>query len=86
MDPVQITVIAISFVLTILLVVLGLQVLAILKEMKITLFKINSMLDDAKKVTSTVSSSVTAITGAATGIKTALSFFNKYKKKQEKEE
>lgn len=49
MDPVQLTIIGISIVLTILLVILGVQVYLILKEIKTSLVKANSMLDDAKK-------------------------------------
>ena len=49
MDPVQLTIIAISIVVTILLIVLGVQVYLILKEVKTSLVKGNSMLDDAKR-------------------------------------
>lgn len=86
MDPIQLTIIIISFVLTTLLVVIGIQVMHIFKEMRTTLIKINSMLDDTKKVTETVSHSVTALNGVASGMRTALSFFNRYKKSKEREE
>jgi hypothetical protein len=86
MDPVQTTIIIISFVLTTLFVILGFQVFAILKEMRISLQKMNSMLDDAKHITSTVGQSVGALAGAAAGIKTAFSFLHKFKKQDTKEE
>lgn len=81
MDPVQLTIIIISFMLTLLLVVLGVQVWYILKEMRTSLTKVNSMLDDAKKVTSTVGDSVSGMAGIASGIRAALSVFKVFKKK-----
>lgn len=86
MDPVQLTIIVISFVLTLLLVVLGIQVWQILREMKISLTKMNSMLDDAKKVTSTVGESVSGLAGIASGIKAALSVFKTWRKHGDNEE
>jgi hypothetical protein len=86
MDPVQITIIAISFILTMLLVVLGVQVWQILKEIRISLFKVNGMLDDAKKVTSTVGESVSGMAGVVSGIKAALSVFKTFRKGDEEEE
>lgn len=83
MDPVQLTIIAISIVLTILLVILGVQVFLILKEIKLSLVKGNSMLDDAKKVTSTVGESVSGMAGIVSGIKAALSVFKTFRKDDE---
>jgi len=53
MDPVQLTIIIISFALALLLIVLGIQVWYILKEMRLSLQKMNKMLDDAGKVSGT---------------------------------
>lgn len=83
MDPVQLTIISISFILTMLLVVLGVQVWLILKEVRTSLTKTNGMLDDAKKVTSTIGDSVAGMAGVASGIKAALSVFKTFKKKEE---
>lgn len=83
MDPVQLTIISISIVLTVLLVVLGVQVYLILKEIKMSLVKGNSMLDDAKKVTSTVGESVAGMAGIVSGIKAALSVFKTFRKDDE---
>lgn len=83
MDPVQLTIIAISIVVTILLVILGVQVYLILKEVKTSLVKGNSMLDDAKKVTSTVGESVSGMAGIVSGVKTALSVFKTFRKDDE---
>ena len=83
MDPVQLTIISISFILTLLLVILGVQVWLILKEIRTSLTKTNGMLDDAKKVTSTIGDSVAGMAGLASGIKAALSVFQTFRKKEE---
>ncbi len=83
MDPVQLTIISISFILTMLLVILGVQVWLILKEIRTSLTKTNGMLDDAKKVTSTIGDSVAGMAGLASGIKAALSVFQTFRKKEE---
>ena len=86
MDPVQLTIIIISFILTLLLVILGVQVWYIFKEIRTSLVKMNSMLDDAKKVTSTVGDSISGMAGVASGIRAALSVFKVFKKKEKSEE
>lgn len=85
MDPVQITIIVISFILTLLLVLLGVQVWYILKEIRTAIVKTNTMLDDAKKVTGTVGDSVASLSGVVSGIKAALSVFKSFRNKTEDE-
>jgi hypothetical protein len=85
MDPVQLTIIIISFILTLLSVLLGVQVWYILKEIRTAIVKSNSMLDDAKKVTGTVGDSVASMSGVVSGIKAALSVFKTFRKKNEEE-
>lgn len=80
MEPVSLTVISISFIITILIVVLGIQVFFILKEIRIGLQKGNKMLDDAGKVTDVVSSGVTSVGGFMQGIKTGISVFTSLKR------
>ncbi len=83
MEPIQLTIIIISVVLTTLFVFLGIQVWHILKEMKHSLEKINKMLDDAGKVTGTVSTGVSGMAGLVEGLKTGLSVFSAFRKKHE---
>lgn len=83
MDPVQLTIIVISFILTLLLVLLGAQVWYILKEIRIAMTKTNTIIDDAKKVTGTVGDSVSSMSGVVSGIKAALSVFKTFRKKNE---
>ena len=86
MDAVQITIIAISFILTLLIVALGVQVWYILKELKNSLTKMNKMLDDGGKVTGAVSDGVENVGGFISGIKTGMSIFSSIRKKGEGDE
>ncbi len=86
MDAVQITIIAISFILTGLLVVLGVQVWYILKEIRFSIQKMNKMLDDGGKVTGAVSEGVSGMGGLFSGIKAGLSFFSSFRKKGDNHE
>jgi ABC-type multidrug transport system fused ATPase/permease subunit len=58
MDPIVLTIIGVSTTLTLLLVVIGIQIFNILKEVRVSVQKTNKMLDDAGKVTGTVSEGV----------------------------
>lgn len=73
MDATQLTIIIISFILTVLLVVLGIQFWFILKEIRISLQKMNKMLDDAGKVSGAVSEGVIGMSGFVNGLKTGIS-------------
>ncbi|MBI3577459.1 hypothetical protein HY086_05475 [Candidatus Gottesmanbacteria bacterium] len=86
MDPVQLTIVAISFILTFLFVFLGIQVWFILKEMKIGLQKMNKMLDDMGKVTGTVGETATGMSGLLSGLKAGLSLFSGLHKKGDDDE
>lgn len=55
--------------LTTILIIIGIQVIKILKEVRNTLIKSNSMLDDAKKVTSSVAEPVEAASDFLMGLK-----------------
>lgn len=80
MDPVQFTIVVISFILTFLFVFLGVQVWFILKEMKIGLGKMNKMLDDMGKVTGTVGEGFSSFGGFVSGLKSGLSLFSSLRK------
>ena len=83
MDPIQLTIIGVSVTLTILLVVLGIQVFYILKEIRFSVQKTNKMLDDAGKVSGTVSEGVTSMSGFMNGIKSGLQMVTALQKKGE---
>ena len=86
MDPVQITIIVISFIITFLIIFLGIQVWYILKEMRSSLQKVNKMLDDAGKVSGTVSQGVSSMAGMLEGIKTGLSLFSSLRHRDKEDE
>ena len=85
MDPIQLTIVGVSITLTILIVVLGVQVFLILKEFRHSLEKTNKMLDDAGKVTGTVSEGVQSMSGFVNGIKTGLHLVQSLHKKDDHE-
>lgn len=86
MDPTQLTIIIISFALTLLLIILGIQVWYILKEIRISLQKMNSMLDDAKKVSGTVSEGIVGMSGFMNGLKTGITAVTSFMHKGDKHE
>ncbi len=85
MDPVQITIIIISFILTTLIVILSIQVFHIMKEFRISIQKVNKMLDDGGKVTGIVSDSATGLAGFFGGIKAGMNILSMFKKEREHE-
>ncbi len=86
MDIVQLVIIVISFILTFLVVLLGVQVWHILKEMRLSIQKMNKMLDDMGKVTGTVGESFAGMSGLVSGLKAGLSIFSGLRKKESEDE
>jgi len=83
MDPVQLTIIIISFILTTLIVILSIQIWHILGEFRQTVVKINKMLDDGGKVTGVISNSATSVAGFVSGVKTGMNVLSIFHKKKE---
>ncbi len=86
MDIVQLVIIVISLILTALVVFLGVQVWLILKEMRISLQKMNKMLDDFTKVTGTIGDTASGFSGILSGIKAGMSIFSGLRKNKEEED
>lgn len=80
MDPVQLTIIVISLILTILVVFLGIQVWYIFKEVRFSFQKMNKMLDDGGKMTGTVAESMSGLAGLVSGLKSGFSFLSRFRK------
>jgi hypothetical protein len=72
MEPTQLVIIIISITLAALFVLLGVQVFFILKEMRISIQKVNKMLDDMGKVSGTVGNSVENVGGFINGLKAGM--------------
>ncbi|OGG09881.1 hypothetical protein A2154_04565 [Candidatus Gottesmanbacteria bacterium RBG_16_43_7] len=86
MDITQLVLIIISSTLAALLVILGIQVLFILKEIRISVQKVNKMLDDGGKVTGAISDSVVNVSGFVNGIRAGLAAITSLKSKGGKDE
>lgn len=85
MDTTQVLLTIVVTVLTILLAVIGVQIVFILSEFRKTAEKINKMLDDAGSVTGGISRSLTGMTGLVEGLKTGLSLVSRFGKKRDTE-
>lgn len=79
-DPAQTALFLVIIVLTVLLVVLGIQIFFILKELRKTIDKANKVLDDTGYITGTVSGPISTLSSMAAGVKTGVSFMNLFKK------
>lgn len=69
MDTAQILLLTVVGVLTLLLVVLGVQVFLILKEVRSTLSKANKVLDDAGVISRSISTPVSSLSTILSGVK-----------------
>lgn len=85
MEPTQIVIIIISCVLTFLIVIIGIQVFYILKEMRRSIQKVNKMLDDTGKVTGSVSDGIVNMSGFVNGLKAGISAISSLKKGEKNE-
>ena len=68
-DPAQTALFIVVIVLTILLVVLGIQVFFILRELRKTIYKANKVLDDTGTITESVSRPISSLSSIAMGLK-----------------
>lgn len=69
-DPAQTALFLVVIILTILLVVLGIQVFFILRELRKTINKANKILDDTGTITESVSKPISSFSSIAMGLKT----------------
>lgn len=88
-DAAQAVLLFVVVILTILLVILGIQVFLILRELRRTVRKANKVLDDAGTITETVSRPISSLSTIAQGVKTGSAIAamlrgkKKYSKKSE---
>jgi hypothetical protein len=69
-DPAQTILFLVIIILTILLVVLGVQVFFILRELRKTIDKANKVLDDTGVITESVSKPIASLSTLTMGLKT----------------
>ena len=79
-DSAQTILFVVIIVLTILLLVLGVQVFFILRDLRKTVTKANKVLDNTNVITQSVSAPISSLSSIAMGIKTGSSFVNLFKK------
>ncbi|HYM65517.1 MAG TPA: hypothetical protein VES68_03485 [Candidatus Sulfotelmatobacter sp.] len=68
-DPAQTALFLVIIVLTVLLIILGIQVFFILKELRKTINKTNKILDDTSAITESVSGPISSFSSIAMGLK-----------------
>ena len=85
MDTTQLTIILISIALAILIIVLGVQMWFILREVRSSFHKMNKMLDDVGKVSGAVSEGIVGMSGFMNGLKTGISAITTLLHKKEEE-
>lgn len=88
-DPAQTALFLIIIILTVLLVILGVQVFFILRALRITINKINNVLENAENITESVSKPISSLSTLAMGLKTGATIakiFQGGKKHREKKD
>lgn len=76
MDLTQIVIIASLICITVIIVVVGIFLILILKELRNSLNKADQILDDAKTITSSVAEPLSSISEFVQGFRNGVSFFN----------
>jgi len=69
-DPAQTVLFLVVVILTVLLLVLGIQVFFILRELRKTIEKANKVLDDTGVITESVSKPISSLSSLTMGLKT----------------
>lgn len=85
-DPAQLLLFIVILVLTVLLLVLGIQVFLILRDIRQTIAKANKVLDKTGEITENVSAPISNISQVLMGLKTGATFANLLKKATENRE
>lgn len=81
-DTAQAVLLFVIVILTTLLLVLGIQVFFILRELRQTVSKANKVLDDTSVITESVSGPISTISSIASGVKTGATIASMFKKKK----
>jgi len=81
-DTAQIIIVGVITVLTLVLAVVGIQIILILQEIRKSMGKMNHIVDDVQGLTSKIVESTTSVSGMVVGLKTALSLLGSFKKEK----
>ena len=83
-DTAQAVLLFVIIILTTLLLILGIQVFFILKELRQTVSKANKVLDDTSVITESVSGPISSISSLASGVRTGAAIASLFKGKKKK--
>lgn len=86
MDITQIVIIISLVAITAIIVVSGIFLIRLLKDLAVTLKKTNTILDDAHLITDSVAKPVSSLSDFLMGLKNGFSFFNNLTKDKKKDE
>ena|SRR3989338_4918698 len=86
MDAVQGVLLFVILILATLLLILGVQVLLILRDLRTTIAKANRVLENTEFITESVSEPISFISGLLSGGKTLSDFLRMVRRKKEKKE
>lgn len=87
-DVTQFILISVVVSLTVVLIIIGIQTISILKEFKISISKMNKILDDANTISSSVAKPISAASGFLLGLRggrvinSAIKILRKHKKEE----
>lgn len=84
-DTAQAVLLFVLVILTVLLLILGIQIFFILRSLKETVYKANKLLDDAGIITESVSGPIATLSSVATGVKTGALLAGLFKKRKKKD-
>lgn len=84
-DAAQSVLLFVLIILTILLLVLGIQVFFILRELRRTVTKANKVLDDTGTITESVSGPLSSLSTVMAGVKAGVSIASLLKKKKHRQ-
>lgn len=85
MDATQVIIIINLVLVTGIIVACGLSLISLLKELKTTLIKTNTILDDTKLITNSVAKPVSSFSEFVMGFRSGLKLFDSVFKKKNKE-
>lgn len=83
MDPVTIAILLSLLAITTIVVIIGINIVNLLRDLRVTLNKTNSILDDTHSITSSVAGPVSSVSEFVMGFRNGLSVFNKFFSKEE---
>ena len=86
LDPIQILLTVVITTLTVLLVIIGIEVFQILKEVKKMMEKFNKIVDDAHTISHSVATPVEEASSFIMGLKKGVNFFKVVSRLFEKED